>query len=277
MLKFPFGNPFAKQELPVKGDPTKEGISGAIPDPNVVGEIDPATGKPKVTQKGSDNPLMDFTKLWEDTPIDPKNPKPDPNAGYLPKIDPAKLNALIGNMDFMKDAKPEDLAAIVAGGDGAAKAVGNIINQAVRQATLVGFASSQRLIESGLSTAKGRFLQEVPNHVKNTMIEDGLTSSNPFMADPEFGPMVESVRQQFQEKYPKATPKQIEGAVNGYFDKMHTKMTTKKGESVKTEDNTDKLRKGDGAADWQEWAGDELGSLFETGSATPDPSAQPQQ
>lgn len=280
MLKFPFGNPFGKTEPVVKGDQTKDSTSGTIPDPNAI-EIDPATGKPKVKAKVSDDPLMDFTKLWEDTPVDPKNPKPDPNAGYLPKIDAAKLNALIGGMDFTKDVKQEDMAAIVAGGEGAAKALANIVNQATRQSMLVAFHSSQRLIESGLATAKGRFLSEVPGHVQDTMVRDGLTSSNPFMSDPEFGPMVESIRQTFQEKYTKATPKQIETAVNGYFDKMHQKMTTRKTESTATiDDNTTRLRKGDGAADWTEWAGDELGGLFDVPAANPgtqEPNPNPQQ
>src|SRR6266540_2742519 len=115
-------NPFAKpaqqvQQTQVQQPPqvTQDGKSiqsGVNPPGNELDEIDPATGKKKVPIE--DDPMMDFTKLWENPLVDPKNPPEPEETSFLPKFDPAKIAETLGKIDFSKSALPEELAAITA-------------------------------------------------------------------------------------------------------------------------------------------------------------------
>jgi len=87
-------NPFAKQPVQQQQQTQPAGIDGkpiestVIPPEDNIDAIDPKTGKKKVV--GSDDPMMDFSKLWENPPVDPEHPEPTEPETFLPKIDPAK-------------------------------------------------------------------------------------------------------------------------------------------------------------------------------------------
>lgn len=212
---------------------------------------------PSKNTEGND-PLMQFDKLWQDEPDDPNNPKPKKPSTFLPEIDNKKLGEMLGKMDFTKSITPEQLQNINGGGEKATQTLLEVINSATRQALAVAFQSSSRMTERGLSTAQDRFLDRVPDRVKDIMISNGLTNSSVIMKDPAYAPMVDGVRSRFQQRYPKATPAQIEGAVNKYFDDMAVKISGAKSKKDVEPSNQDKLRKGAGDADWDAWLDTEL-------------------
>jgi len=258
-------NPFAKptsqpqnqsgiqQNQPVSQD-GKPIQSGVIPPGDNLDEIDPTTGKKKTPVE--DDPMMDFTKLWENPPIDPKNPPEPEETSFLPKFDPAKIAETLGKIDFSKSALPEELTAITAGGENATKAHISILNKSLRQAMMTMFNVNQRMVESGLTKAQERFLNQVPSHVKNIIVESDLTRDNPIMSNPAYAPLVESTRLRFQEKFPKATPAQVSNAVQKYLTSF-VEAATKK-EAPQVTDNTKKLKSGAGDADWEKWIEPEL-------------------
>lgn len=235
--------------------------SGIVPDNKQMPELDPATGKPKVKKDG-DELGVDFGKLWDNEEVDPNKQSPQDEA-YLPKIDPAKLQETIGKVDFSKGIKPEQLTAIATGGEGAAAALAQIVNQVGQQSLLTAFTAANKMIESGLKNAEGRFLGKVDPRITDLLSANNLFASNPAAKDPKFAPMVEGVRKQIQQKYPKFNPGQVEAAVNKYFEDFVSKGTKKA--PVKTEDeleidNTNMLKKGAPGADWEKW--------FESGDAS---------
>src|SRR6266571_3733665 len=250
----PAANPRGGQSQPqpiANDDPKNQNKnnSGVIPGNEEI--ID----DPTKASKG-DDPMLDFSKLWENEPIDPKNPPQPEETNFLPKIDPAKLGEIVGKMDFSKYATPEELTAITAGGEGATKAHFSVLNKTLRQALLTSFNVSHKLVESGLTNAEGRFLRKVPGHVKDIIVESDLTAGDPIMSNPAFAPIIESTRQRFQEKFPKATPAQISNAVKKYIQNF-VETATKKSATVET-DNATKLNKGATDADWEKWIEPEL-------------------
>jgi hypothetical protein len=266
VLKNPFStvpasslpNPQDRSTLPDPNnpEPKKKPISGIVPD-NITDDddsIDPSTGKPKDKKKPGDDPMYQFDKLWDNEIEDPKNPKPKEPTGYLPAVDPKKLTDMVGKMDFTKSVTPEQLQAINGGGENATKALFQVINDASRQALIAAFQSSTRLSEKGFENAKNRFLGEVPSHVKDIMVQNGLNSSSAIMKNPAYAPMVDGVRARFQERYPKATPAQIETVVNKYFTDMANEITgSAKAKETTVVSNADKLKKGTSDADWDSW------------------------
>lgn len=235
------------------------GGSGNLTIPEGTQGTNPGAGNQPTNKTGESDPLTDFSKLWDNEPVDPNNPNPDPSSqSYLPQIDATKLNEMVGKIDFTKNISPEESAAIIAGGEGALPALSSVLNKSVRQAFLMSFQATQKMVESGLGTAKDRFLGEVPDHVSRIVGENDLTSTNPIMRDPAYAKTVKDVREQIQKKYPKATPAEVNSAVTRYFDQMVEKLQKgKTGNAQTTEQNVtqnqQKLKAGDPTADWESW------------------------
>jgi hypothetical protein len=256
-----------------KQQQTKGGGGGSINDPQNFGmddqqqqdDNDNPTNKTNKTVVDGDDPSANLASLWDDPPDDPANPKKPEPTTYLPALDPKKLNDILGKLDFTRSVKKETWDKVKAGGDDAIVALGEILNGSLRQALAVGFNASSRLVETGLSSAKDRFTGSISDHVKDVMIGSNLSESNPFVSDPAFAPVVDSVRQRLQNKYPKATPKQIEQATNKYFDNMYeTGAKARQSKQTQTEDNSQKLRKGDAGADFEAWLNDEINATSTT-------------
>src|SRR5256885_3207424 len=262
VLQNPFARPVQQQQQQSQNKPQgQEGpISNVIPpedninppDPNDPNKrIDPNKKKPE-----ENDPMLDFGKLWEDPPVDPNNPPPEKPTTFLPKIDPAKIAETLGKIDFSKAITPEESAAIKAGGDNAQAAHLSVLNKSLRQSMMTMFNVATRLVEQGLSNAEGRFLGKVPDHVKDIMVSNDLTANDPLMSNPAFAPLVESTRQRFQEKFPKATPAQISKATKAYIQELVKSATAP--EKIDEPDNTKKLATGATDADWSKWIEEEL-------------------
>jgi hypothetical protein len=218
------------------------------------------TLNPQANPKGQD-PLSDFTKLWENDVVDPNNPQPGQVSTYLPNLDPAKLNQMVGQLDFTRNITPEQKAALAGGGENAVQAMMDVVNMATRSAFLMGFQGTHKMVETGLGNAKNAFVGEIPNYVKEQMSIDGLTTSNPIMSDPAYGKLVDDVRRQIQVKNPKATPTQVQQAVNRYFDDMVGTLTKAKSQNTQQDGNQNdlKLKQGAADADWEGWFSEAAG------------------
>lgn len=239
------------QNLDPNKDPSQNRslVTGAEDDPNA---IDPKTGKPK--SAASDDPMLDFEKLWDDAPIDKDNP-PAKFEGYLPKIDPKQFQDRVNTTDFARNIKPETLAKITKGDPEVGEALNEMINSIGRQAFSMSFNASSKMTQSGLDSAERRFMGElVPGIVNDRMLDDSLVSGNDLMRNPKFAPLVRSLKSQYQTKFPKATPQDITTAIGAYLEDMVGTVTKKKTkDSAVVDDNTKKLKQGDGSANWEEW------------------------
>lgn len=232
-----------------------------------------------------DDPLLKFDSIWQ--PNVDKDGKPIQNKknaadAYLPPIDPEKLRGMVDKMDFTRNITKEERAAIAGGGEGAVEAMFSVLNKTQRQSFVTALTALSRLTEHGFQNAQGRFVEQIPDHVRNLMTEDGMSSvgvSSAILKNPAFAPLVQGVRRQYLQKFPKATPSEVTGAVNAYFQKMYDDMnsavTQTKQQNTRTRDNNDKLRAGDPTADFSKWLEGELGGGT-SDDVEVEPGVQPQ-
>lgn len=220
-------------------------------------QLDP--NAPKAPLKDGDegyDPMMDFGKLWEDPVEDPNKPKPK-KASYVPEIDQKVLTESVNKMDFTKNITPEMKQAMATGGEQGVQAMMDVINSSVRQATATIYQASNRMLAGSLERAENGFLEQVPSRVKNVMVDNSM-GSNPIMSDPAYKPVIDATKERFLSRFPKATPDQVNKAVEGWLEDF-VKKATKKTENKDTPTNADKLRTGADDGDWMEWAASETG------------------
>lgn len=256
-------NPFARAERgqltpesPTNSQPNKKGTPADNPDdpndPNNKLKNQPGTG---------DDPLLKFESLWQ--PNVDKDGKPiqsnDPNnTPYLPQLDSKRFEGLVNGMDFTRGIAAEDWKAVGEGGEGAVAAVAKIMNHVGRTAFRNSFQASNKLAEAGFGNARERFVGDIPNHVRDIVVDNELAADNPIMKNPAFTPLVNSVKQQYLDKFPKATPSELNTAVRGYFAYMAQEMNTGPNKDKPQTTNAQKLRRGEPDADFAAWLGEDI-------------------
>lgn len=230
------------------------------PDPN---NPDPNANNGNGNQTPSNNPqtgndpMGDFAKLWENPPVDDKN-KPATPPKYVPDIDPKALSETVGKMNFTGAMTPEVRSKILAGGEDGLNAMMELLNSVGRQAVATTYQAGQRMMAGAIERAESGFLEKVPGQVRNINTNMAL-GDNPLVNNPAYKPLVDHVTAQFLDRFPKATPNQVSQAVGSYFDKMVTDVSGKSKNQSTSQTNQDKLRVGDGDADWMDWAASEIG------------------
>jgi hypothetical protein len=267
MINWAEMNPFARADRGQTGEPTgrtAKGGTGPTNDLNPNAD-DPNADPNKVKNKQAgqgDDPLLKFDSLWQ--PNKDKDGKDivDDNSNqdkpYLPALDSKKFDALVGGMDFSRGISAEDWKAVGEGGENAIKAMANIMNHVGRQSFKHAFQASTRITEAGFSSARERFTGDIPNHVRDIVVDNELAADNPIMKNPAFAPVVKQVKEQYLRKFPKATPQELNGAVRSYFAYMAKELNQKPNADQTVDDNARKLRKGDVDADFMEWLGEEI-------------------
>jgi hypothetical protein len=168
---------------------------------------------PEGGNKPPESPLANFADLWQPNKTDPN----DPNSNPQPQeIDPAKMMEAAGKVDFTKVLSPEDLQKIQAGGEGAVQALISSLNKTAQtvfgQSTIV----AAKLIDQKVATAREEFAAQIPGLVKRQNLQENF-ADNPAFANPALQPVVQAVTQQMQEKFPKASVKEIDGMVKEYL------------------------------------------------------------
>lgn len=264
MLNWAATNPFKKADAKASGtsspqqQPKQQDKTQQV-DPNK----DNKQQQNKQTDTG-DDPLLNFSSLWQpdmdEKTGQPKVKQDNSKKSYLPSIDPKKFEEMVGKMDFTRDFTPEDIEAVKAGGDGAVQALANMMNGVGRRAFSSSFAAANKIAEQGFSGAKDRFMSEVPDHVREMMIDSELHGSEEFMKNPALAPIVSTVKKQYLQKFPKASPAEINSAIKQYFSYLGGELNKSKPDPNKQQDdNASRLRKGDVNADFMEWISKEVG------------------
>lgn len=265
-------NPFNKADR-------QQSQSGTPPQPNQKKkqEVDLNTDDPnankRVNPKGGqgDDPMAQLESLWQPNVDKDGKEIPDEsedNSSFMPSLDQKKLKDMIGKMNFTDGITSAEVEAIKTGGEGALGAFANMLNRAGRKSFETAFAASSKLAEQGFTRAQARFQKGIPNHVREMMVENGLSESVALTSNPMFKPLVSSVKNQYLKKFPKATPQEVNQGVKKYFDAMEAEFGKNKQKQQQDSEATDpgkKLRQGDPTADFESWLGDEIGSLSKGG------------
>lgn len=255
-------NPFAK------ADRAAQGMD--VPAPRKVvernsEEPDPSNPDPnkKGTGKGGqgDDPMAELASLWQ--PNKDKDGKDIPDTeptseSYMPKLDNAKLQAMVEKMSFTDGITEEEIAAIEGGGKNAMGAFANMLNRAGRKSFHTAFSASSKLAEQGFTRAQKRFQDSIPNYVRDQMVDGGLGEATSLANNPMFAPLVKNVKAQYMKKYPKATPQEVSTGIKQYFDAMGAEYNKSQQKTKEVDDPEKKLRMGADDANFEDWLGDEI-------------------
>lgn len=281
MVNWAAANPFKKADTkaatPQQQPQNKTQDKGKTEESN----LEPNKNKNKNSQEG-DDPLLNFESLWQpdlDEKGQPKVKQDNKSKSYLPTVDSKKFGEMVNQMDFTRDFDDTDLADLREGGDKGIQATMRMINKANRRSFQSAFAAANKMAEQGFSGARDRFMGEVPDHVRDMMLDSELSSSAEYMKNPALSPIVNTVKKQYLQKFPKATPSEINNAINQYFAYLGGELNKKKPDPNQTQDDhATKLRRGAPDADFMEWISKEVGdgaaNPFASGDDNPDLESQ---
>jgi hypothetical protein len=161
-----------------------------------------------VPTDGDKGPLGKYENLWQP----PTKEEQEATSQQTPAnigVDPAKLLEAAGKVDFTKVLNQEALAKVAAGGEGAVAALVEIMQKSNQTVYGQSMVAANRMVEEAVKVAEQRFAAQVPQLVKKQAASETLFSENPAFQNPAIQPIVAALQSQLQEKYPKATTKEL--------------------------------------------------------------------
>lgn len=163
----------------------------------------------KANGNADQTPSLDsFASLWQpNTDAEGNVVTPDEPAAL--SLDQDKLKAAIAKSDFSGVLTPENLAAITAGGEGAAEAFTASLNSVAQQASLQTIMVTQKLIEHAMGQQDDSLDGRISGLIKQLSVHDNLAADNPALANPAVKPLVSSMETQLRIKFPEASPAEI--------------------------------------------------------------------
>jgi hypothetical protein len=167
---------------------------------------DPAApNAPAGSGDGPDTPtLQKYEKLFEPQ-------KPDENAGAQNQgIDPQAIMQAAAKVDFRKAIPQEALAKIAAGGEDAVEAFAMAMNAVAQQTYAQSAVTAAKLAEKLVQQAQDNAMGSMPEFMRRQRASEAILESNPGFANPAVQPLVNMVSEQLMQKFPKASPKEIQ-------------------------------------------------------------------
>jgi hypothetical protein len=181
------------------------------------------TGIPKNLDKTAT--IDNFNALWDQPAADKQTP--DPSVFKRPNLDPAKLQETFSKMNFVGSVDPQLAAKALAGDSEAFMQVLNSVGQAAFQTSFKAMDGyTGRMFDSYDQSVNARIPKVVGDLESRQLLQ-----SNEGLNHPAVQPLVESVRQQFRQRYPDASPQEIANAANAYFKQVAKFVNTDQSES----------------------------------------------
>ena len=198
------------------------------PPPNGTAQSQQTAPNGIVPEKASEAPLDQFKDVWNPTPVDPNAPQDIP-------IDAAKIFEAAGKVNFSQVLSREDLAKVSEGGEGAVQILIDSMNK-ISQATYgQSIVAANKMVDIAVAKATKKFEDSIPNLVKKQALGDNLYTKNPAFSNPAIAPVIEALKSQLAEKFPKATPTELTSLAENYLSgaaaliSPPSQMATKKG------------------------------------------------
>lgn len=195
------------------------------------------------TETAPGSPLDGFTELWK---TDPNAPAPTVPADMFSNVTPEKLQEAAKRNDFTKVATPELLAAITAGGEGAAQAMVQIMQGMAQKGFGDSAFTTTQIVKQALAEQQTKFMEALPGLMKNQNVSENLRNSNPIFNHPAAAPMLEVMKQQVIQKHPNATAAEIQEMAQNYLVSFASAATPQK--------QTAEQKAAAGEIDWSQFA-----------------------
>ena len=167
--------------------------------------------QPSPENPNPESPNSEFKDLWS-TPT-----QQQPNGPNF-QLDPAKLSERLQQTDFTKSVSRENAAKIMAGGEEGLNAMMDVLNTFGRDVFAKAATFSSNMAESSYQHATTAASRSIPDLVTQQLTQNELFNANPKLRDPALQPMVQAIQSQIRAKHPNATPTEVNGMVNKYFN-----------------------------------------------------------
>lgn len=168
--------------------------------------------------KEKSSPLEPFADLWNDKPkelTEGNQPAPVANPRTPAKTSEPDFAGFAGKVDFSRVfAKNPELVQKALGGDVAA--FGQVMNSIVQASYAAALKSSHSMIGAREKVIRESIISELPQHFKSLSVQNS-GYSNPAFKHPAMKPLVDATKQQFLQKFPDATPAEIDTQVEQYL------------------------------------------------------------
>lgn len=158
------------------------------------------------------NPLDALGDIWA------KNPSAASASGssYL-SLKPEDIQSQAKNLNFGSLVTPEHQSAIAGGGEGAAKAVIELLNTLGQSVFAASAMQSGNFVNTGLGKFKSGFDADLPNVLKSHQAADSLFAQNDILQKPAVAPVAKAVMAQLQTQFPGASQQELVEATKEYL------------------------------------------------------------
>lgn len=201
------------QQQPQQQAPQQQAQPGAQNNPTVPNQSNTPQQQQQVDGTGGGSPNNNFADLWK------MEPAQQASQGPNFKLNPQQLQTAVSSMDFAKNVSQEDMQKIFAGGQDAMQAFSNVLNQFGRNLFSTNAQFSSNLVESGYNASQQSLQSGLPSMVKKQFSQQELFQANPKLRDPALQPLVLAIQSQITEKFPSASPSEVNSMVEQYFNK----------------------------------------------------------
>lgn len=203
---------------------------------------------------GSESPLDQFSKLWEDSANSEGGEGDNPNALF--KLDPKKLGEAVSKIDFTKNIDP---ALVESALKGDSKALSQVINSAAQGAFGQALVSASQLVESGISKRMEKITGDIDARVKALGVQSQLRAKNAAFSHPSVKPLVGMIQERFAAQHPNASAEEL----HDYSVKYLTQLANIINPSKQSDGNNDGAGGGnDGEQDFSKYFENTPASLF---------------
>ena len=185
--------------------------------------------------------LDSFVDLWKNAPVDPNAPVDD--GTVFGKVNGDDLRKAASGMDFTRSVPVELQARIAAGGEDGVKASMEAMAHVSRETYAQASYATTKLIEQAIAKNNAKLESKLPSALRNHNTES-LIKENPVLSHPAAAPMVAGLVNQFQTKYPDASPAEIKAHAEAYFTQFAGSLMQSQ-QAATNPSNTD--------TDWGSW------------------------
>lgn len=153
-------------------------------------------------QGQAQSPLDAYKDLWQTKPDEKGN-------GQVLNFNKEKLREVSNQMDFTESVTPENMKALTEGGEGAVKALADILNTIGRNTYNNSVETTSHLINNALGITTKNIESNIPGYIKKATVSNNLRSENPMFNNPAVAPMLSAIETQLAAKYPDASAEEI--------------------------------------------------------------------
>ena len=216
-----FGNIFGNKASAPAPAPTNNPAKNPGPPAPSTGEGTAANGviPPGATTNepgDTPSPLEKYKDLWQPSETAPGSGE------QSQEIDPQKLMEAAGKVDFSKIADQASLEKIAGGGQEAVGALVQLLNKTAQQVYGQSTVTTAKIVEMAVGKAREDFTSQIPELLRKQGSRNKIFEDNPAFSNPAIAPLIEAQVSQLANKYPKATPAELNSMAKEYLVGMAT-------------------------------------------------------